>query len=128
MLDIGWSELLVVVIVAVVVVGPKDLPRLMRTLGRYTAKARGLAREFRASFEELGRETELEELNREMEKIRREDPLSQRSNAIAPPLAAETFKNAGKPEQSQPVKQEEKQEPPSETAETPPPSTSSASG
>ena len=128
MLDIGWSELLLVVIVAVVVVGPKDLPRLMRTVGRYTAKARGLAREFRTSFEELGRETELEELNKEMEKIRREDPLSQRTNAIAPPLAAETFKNAGKPGRPQTAKQDEKKESPAPTEETPPPSASSASG
>ena len=84
MLDIGWSELLVLVIVAVVVVGPKDLPRLMRTVGRYTGKARALAREFRASFNELGRETELEEINREMEKIRREDPIARKTNIVAP--------------------------------------------
>ena len=114
MLDIGWSELLVVAIVAVIVVGPKDLPRLMRTVGRYTSKARGLAREFRASFEELGRETELEEINREMERIRREDPIRQRTNAIAPPLPKTTK------EEVSPA--EAKKSPPASNEETPPPS------
>lgn len=85
MLDIGWSELLLLAVVAVIVIGPKDLPRFMRVIGRYTGRARSLAREFRSSFEELGRQAELEEINKEMEKIRREDPLSKRVNAIAPP-------------------------------------------
>ena len=85
MLDIGWSELLVLVIAAVVVVGPKDLPRLMRTVGRYTGKARALAREFRSSFDELGRETELEEINREMNRIHREDPIARKTALVAPP-------------------------------------------
>lgn len=113
MLDIGWSELLLVAIVAIIVVGPKDLPRLMRTVGRYTSKARGLAREFRASFEELGRETELEEINREMERIRREDPVRQRTNAIAPPLS--------KPEKKESPFAEAKKPPPASNEETPPP-------
>ena len=104
MLDIGWSELLVMAVVAVVVVGPKDLPRLMRTVGRYTGKARALAREFRASFDELGRESELQEINREMEKIRREDPLSRKANAIAPPLAADRPPAAKPPEAPPPDK------------------------
>lgn len=90
MLDIGWSELLLVAIVALIVVGPKDLPRLMRTIGRFTGKARRMAREFRTGFEELGRETDLEEINKEMEKIRREDPFSNRSNAIVPPRNSES--------------------------------------
>ena len=114
MLDIGWSELLVIAIVAVVVVGPKDLPRLMRTVGRYTSKARGLAREFRASFEELGRETELEEINREMERIRREDPIRQRTNAIAPPLP--------KPAKEEAAPTETKESPPASKEESHPPS------
>lgn len=113
MLDIGWSELLLVAIVAIIVVGPKDLPRLMRTVGRYTSKARGLAREFRASFEELGRETELEEINREMERIRREDPVQQRTNAIAPPLP--------KSEKKETPFAEVKKSPPASNEETPPP-------
>lgn len=122
MLDIGWGELLVVAMIAIIVVGPKELPRLMRTIGRYTSKARGLAREFRSSFEELGRETELEELNREMERIRREDPVRQRTNAIAPPLPdskKEPAKEEADPvetKESKPDSDKEKTSPPSKEA------------
>ena len=51
MFDIGWSELLVIGVVALVVVGPKDLPEMFRTLGRVTAKARNMAREFQRAME-----------------------------------------------------------------------------
>jgi sec-independent protein translocase protein TatB len=51
MFDIGWSELLVIGVVALIVVGPKDLPMMFKTLGRFTAKARGMAREFSRAME-----------------------------------------------------------------------------
>ena len=119
MLDIGWSELLVIAIVAVIVVGPKDLPRLMRTVGRYTSQAREMAREFRASFEELGRETELEEINREMERIRRDDPIRQRTDVIAPPLPKQTKEEVTTTEtkQSLPAQNEETHPPSKEVTE-----------
>ena len=66
MFDIGWSELLVIAAVAIIFVGPKDLPKMMRTAGQYVAKVRGMAREFQSSFDELARETELEELRKEV--------------------------------------------------------------
>ena len=66
---IGWTELLIVVAIAIVVVGPKDLPILMRTIGKFLDKARALAREFQDSFEEIARESELEELRKENEKL-----------------------------------------------------------
>ena len=59
MFDIGWSELLALVVIAIVFVGPKDLPRMMRTAGQYVAKVRAMAREFQTSFEDLARETQL---------------------------------------------------------------------
>ncbi|WP_339829199.1 Sec-independent protein translocase protein TatB [uncultured Parvibaculum sp.] len=70
MFDIGWSELLVIAAVAIIFVGPKDLPRMMRTVGQYVAKVRGMAREFQSSFEDLARETELEELRKEVSGLR----------------------------------------------------------
>ena len=76
MFDIGWSELLVVLVVALVVVGPKDLPRLMRTLGRWVRKARTMADDFRANFDEMARETELDELRSEIEALRNQRPLA----------------------------------------------------
>lgn len=68
--DIGAGELLLIGIVALVVVGPKDLPVLMRRLGQFTARLRGMAAEFRASFDEMGRQSELDELRKEVEALR----------------------------------------------------------
>lgn len=69
--EIGASELLVIAIVALIVVGPKDLPLLLRKLGQFTARLRGMAAEFRASFDEMARQSELDELRREVEAMRR---------------------------------------------------------
>ena len=76
MFDIGWSELLLVLVVALVVVGPKDLPRLIRMLGRWVGKARRMADQFRAGFDDLTRETELDELRREISALRGNNPVS----------------------------------------------------
>jgi sec-independent protein translocase protein TatB len=62
MFDIGWSELLVVGALALIVVGPKDLPRMLRTFGKYTAQARGMARDFQRSMEDAAREADLTEM------------------------------------------------------------------
>ncbi|TMV53453.1 twin-arginine translocase subunit TatB, partial [Thioclava sp. BHET1] len=51
MFDIGWSELLLIGVVALVVVGPKDLPMMFKALGQFTAKARSMAREFQRAME-----------------------------------------------------------------------------
>ena len=76
MFDIGWSELFVIVLVAVVVVGPKDLPKMMRTLGRWTGRARAMADQFRRSFEDMARQSELEEMRAEMMKLHNEKSLA----------------------------------------------------
>ena len=61
MFDIGWSELLLIGIVALIVVGPKELPGLFRTVGRFMGKARGMAREFQRSLEEAADESGLKD-------------------------------------------------------------------
>lgn len=61
MLDIGWTELLLIGIVALIVVGPKDLPHLFHTLGRLTARARGMAREFTSAMEDAAKGSGLDE-------------------------------------------------------------------
>lgn len=69
MFDLGWSEMLVILVVALIVIGPKDLPKVAREIGRWTAKARAMAREFQRSFDEMAREAELEELKAKLQKI-----------------------------------------------------------
>lgn len=56
-MDIGWSELVLIAIVALIVVGPKDLPGMFRTLGRFTGKARSMARDFSRAMEDAARES-----------------------------------------------------------------------
>ncbi|HEX2449426.1 MAG TPA: Sec-independent protein translocase protein TatB [Methyloceanibacter sp.] len=72
MFDIGWSELLVIIVVAIVVVGPKDLPRLMGTFGHYAGKLRRAASDFQRQFNEAMRETEIAEVKQAMEAVRAE--------------------------------------------------------
>ncbi len=64
MFDIGPSELLLCAVVALVVIGPKDLPRVMRVVGQWVARARRMAGHFRSGIDEMIREAELEELQR----------------------------------------------------------------
>jgi len=69
--EIGGTEILLIAIVALIVVGPKDLPILLRKLGQFMAKLRGMAAEFRSSFDEMARQSELDELRKEVEAMRR---------------------------------------------------------
>jgi sec-independent protein translocase protein TatB len=69
MFDIAWSELLIIIVVALVVVGPKDLPRLMRTAGQWAGRARAMADQFRRSFDDIARQSELDELRSEMTRL-----------------------------------------------------------
>ena len=64
MFDIGWPELALVVLLAIFVIGPKELPLVLRTLGRWAGKARAFARDFRSSLDEIAKESELDEFRR----------------------------------------------------------------
>lgn len=64
MLDLGWTELLLIGIVALIVVGPKDLPNMFRALGRFTGKARGMAREFSRAMESAADDVGVKEINK----------------------------------------------------------------
>lgn len=66
MLDIGWSELVLIGVVALIVVGPKDLPQMFRTLGRFTAKARAMAKEFSSAMETAAKESGLDDATRDL--------------------------------------------------------------
>lgn len=68
--EAGAFELIFLAAVALIVVGPKDLPVLLRKLGQFLARMRGMAAEFRASFDEMARQSELDELRKEVEALR----------------------------------------------------------
>ena len=68
--DLSPAHILIVVVVALIVVGPKDLPMLLRKIGQFMGKMRGMANEFRASFDEMARQSELDELRKEVEAMR----------------------------------------------------------
>jgi sec-independent protein translocase protein TatB len=84
MFDIGWSEMAIIMLVALVVIGPRDLPRLARTLGQWVAKGRAMAREFQRSLEDMAREAELDDVRREIEKVGRTNIKKSIEKAIDP--------------------------------------------
>ena len=78
MFGIDSSELLVIAVVALVVIGPKDLPRVMRTIGQFVGRARGMAKHFRTGIDAMIRESELEDMEKKWtadnERIMHEHP------------------------------------------------------
>jgi len=70
--DLGWSEMGIVLLVALLVLGPKEMPKLARDLGRWTGKARALAREFQRSLEDMAREAELDDVKKQIDDAGRE--------------------------------------------------------
>lgn len=87
MFDIGWGELLVIGIIALIAIGPKELPTVMRTVGHWMGKVRRMASEFQGQFQEALREAELEELKKQADDIKstvtdvaRYDPLADIDN------------------------------------------------
>lgn len=71
MFDIGWSELLVIGVVALIVVGPEDLPRMFHTLGRMTAKAKAMAREFTSAMDDAAKESGIKEAADSLGEVRK---------------------------------------------------------
>jgi sec-independent protein translocase protein TatB len=84
MFDISWSEIFVIVVLAVVVIGPKDLPRVMRMAGRWMRKARLMAAEFREGIEKMAEEAELDEVKKSIHHVSNFDPARAIQNTIDP--------------------------------------------
>ena len=113
MFDFSWSELLVIALVALVVIGPKDLPRVLRAAGKWAAKARTVAREFQSSIDQMIRESELDEVRKEVEKVattdigheiqQSVDPKGELHASLQPPDLGDAVKHpAGASETSDP--------------------------
>jgi sec-independent protein translocase protein TatB len=96
MFEIGWSELLVIAVVAIIVVGPKELPRMLRTFGGMLGKMRRMAGEFQTQFNEVLREAErqadLDDVKKHVESARKFDPLKDvresLTNAVSAPVTS----------------------------------------
>ena len=84
MFDIGWSELAVIAVVALIVIGPRDLPRVLYTAGKMAGKARAMLREVQQGIEDIGREAELEDMRKKIESVRDVDLHKQIRNSVDP--------------------------------------------
>lgn len=88
--SIGFQELVVIGIIALMVVGPKELPLLMRKAGQWTSRLRGMAADFRANFDEMARQAELDELRKEVEALRNNNPLQDIKDELTKPFETGT--------------------------------------
>ncbi len=83
----GFLELILIAIVALIVVGPRDLPKLMRSAGQFVAKAKAMAGEFTSAFEQMARETEMSELRNEIEELKKNNPIADVKRAVEESIA-----------------------------------------
>lgn len=84
MFDIGWSELLVIGVVALIVIGPKDLPKALSTMGKWMARARAMARDFQNNVDDMVRQAELDELREQVQKARQFNLTDELEKSIDP--------------------------------------------
>ena len=104
LLDFGWSELMLIGVVALVVIGPKDLPKALRVAGFWVRKARTLSREFQSSIEQMVREAELDEMRQELKKATEIDLEKEFHQAVDPTGSlAESLKPPEFPNFSEPA-------------------------
>lgn len=96
MLDIGWMELAIISVIALLVIGPKDLPHLIRAFGRWSGKARKYARDFQRNFENMAEESEMAAVRRELEEANRELAVTRQLTAELKANAPADAKTAGK--------------------------------
>lgn len=94
MFDIGWTEMFVVIVIAVIIIGPKDLPRTLRTVGQWIGKVRAVGRDFQRGLDDMIRETELDEVKKQIEATKSFDLEKEVENAIDP---TGTIKDAMQP-------------------------------
>ncbi|MEX1147077.1 MAG: Sec-independent protein translocase protein TatB [Sphingomonadales bacterium] len=101
MFDIGWTEMMVIAVVAIVVVGPRDLPKLLRVVGQFVRQARKLAREFQSGVDDLIRESDIDEVRKSVHHVSNFDPAS-RSEPVIDPAKPKTGATPKGPEESKP--------------------------
>ena len=82
MFDIGWTEITVILVIAIIAIGPKDLPKVLRKVGQWVAKAKAMTRDFRGHVDEMIRETEIDEVKKQIDSIDKFDANSALENTI----------------------------------------------
>ncbi len=80
--QVGFFEIVVIAVIALVVVGPKELPRLMRMAGKFASQARRMAGEFQSAFNQMARESELDDMRREIEALKRNNPVAETKREV----------------------------------------------
>lgn len=84
MFEVGWTEMLLIAVVMIVVVGPKDLPKMLRTIGRTTSKMRSMAGDFQRQFNDALKEAELDDVKKSVDALKDMNPASQIRKHINP--------------------------------------------
>lgn len=84
MFDVGYSELLVIAIVMIVVVGPKDLPKMLRAFGKATSKFRQMSGDFKRQFDDALKEAELDDVKKALDSVKKLDPRQQVKDVLNP--------------------------------------------
>jgi sec-independent protein translocase protein TatB len=128
MFEIGWTELLLIAVVAIVVIGPKDLPRAMRVVGQWTARMKRMARDFQGQFNEALKEAELDGVQKDLQSLSKIDPIGRVRKELTeiessmkkelapppptPPAAAATVTPPAVPSVPQPAEGPEVPQPP----------------
>ena len=124
MFDFAWSELALIAVVALIVIGPKDLPRVMRIVGQWVQRARSIAREFQSSIDQMMREAELDEVKRNLDRASSFDVEHEIRQAVDP--GGELQRSLSEPVLTNPLIDAPKQAPaaeieaPKAAAEAPP--------
>lgn len=111
MLEVGWTEMLVIAVVMIVVVGPKDLPKMLRTFGRTTAKLRTMAGDFQKQFNDALQEAELDDVKKSVDSLRGLNPAAEIRKQLNPFEKAASDVRSGvdnlmKPSQPKPAEPE----------------------
>ncbi len=111
MFDIGWTEILVIATIAIVVVGPKDLPRMLRAFGKTMGQVRRMSNEFRRQFDDALREAErsagLEETRKDLQSIAKANPLKDMQDDLNKTMASADKPEPKPAEKTEPTKKTE---------------------
>lgn len=117
MFDIGWTEMVMIIVVMIIFIGPKDLPRVLHTMGQWVGKMRRTARQFQRAMEKMAEESGLDEAKKDMEKLgqldireemaRTMDPKGELENtfSIEPPPERKETEAGGKTPKTEPPKE-----------------------